>query len=111
MKTFLRTLLLLTLITPASMVLAHSDHSTIDAQSAIQIASKSIQQMTFKDLGYQAGKLDANWKAVPIEDIEVIDFREGVYVLSAANKATNKSLYLKITVTGQLLEAIESNED
>ena len=32
-------------------------------------------------------------------------------MLRAVNKATNKSLYLKITVTGQVLEAIESNED
>ncbi|MBV1931231.1 MAG: hypothetical protein KUG71_05895 [Porticoccaceae bacterium] len=60
MKKILRTMLLLTLITPANMGLAHSDHSTIDAQSAIQIANKSVQQMTFKDLGYQAGKLDAS---------------------------------------------------
>jgi len=111
MKNFLRTLLLLTIITPASMVLAHSNHGTIDAQSAIQIASKSIQQMTFKDLGYQAGKLDASWKSVPIEDIEVIDSKEGFYVLRAANKSTNKSLYLKISVTGKVLKARENNED
>lgn len=111
MKNFLRTLLLLTIITPASMVLAHNDHSTISEQSAIKIASKSVQQMTFKDLGYQAGKLDASWKSVRAEDIEVIDSKEGFYMLRAANKATNKSLYLKITVTGEVLEAIESNED
>jgi len=83
----------------------------IDTQSAIQIASKSIQQMTFKDLGYQAAKLDASWKSVRIEDIEVVDFKDTFFMLRAVNKAINKSVYLKITVTGKVLEAMENGKD
>ena len=83
----------------------------IDTQSAIQIASKSIQQMTFKDLGDQAAKLDASWKSVRIEDIEVVDFKDGFFMLRAVNKAINKSVYLKITVTGKVLEAMENGKD
>lgn len=83
----------------------------IDTQSAIQIASKSIQQMIFKDLGYQAAKLDASWKSVRIEDIEVVDFKDTFFMLRAVNKAINKSVYLKITVTGKVLEAMENGKD
>ena len=105
MKLFLRTLLLLTLITPAGLVMAHSDHGAINEQTAIQIAGKAVQQMTFKDMGYQAGKLDASWKAVQTSDIEVVEVTDGFYLLRVIHSETKKSLSLKIAFSGQVLEA------
>lgn len=109
MKLFLRTIFLLALITPAGVAIAHSDHGAISEQSAIQIASKTVKQMTFKDMGYQAGQLDAGWKSVSSEDIEVVDIRDGFYVVSATNKEAKKSVYFKIGANGQVLQARDTN--
>ncbi|MDO8862060.1 DUF6488 family protein [Haliea sp. E1-2-M8] len=109
MKLFFCAILLLTLITPAGVVVAHSDHGVISPQSAIQIASKTVRQMIFKDMGYKAGQLDTSWKSVPIEDIEVVDVRDGVYVVSATNKETMGSVYFKIAANGKVLEARDTN--
>lgn len=103
MKVFLRTLLLLTLITPAGLVMAHSDHAAINEQTVIQVASKAVQQMTFKDMGYEVGKLDSSWKAVQVSDIEVVDMKDGFYLLRLIHSETKKSLSLKIAFSGQEL--------
>ncbi len=109
MKQLIRTIFLLTLITPAGAVIAHSDHGAISEESAIQIASKTVKQMTFKDMGYEAGRLDAGWKSVPIEDIEVVDVGDGFYVVSVTNKETQESVYFKIGANGKVLEARDTN--
>ncbi len=105
MKLFLRTLLLLTLITPASRIMAHSDHGKIDEQTAIQIAGKTVQQMTFKEMGYGVGKLDASWKAVQENDIELAGVEGDYYLLLVTHSGSKKALSLKIAFSGQVLDA------
>lgn len=111
MKLSLRTLLLITLITPVSLVMAHSDHGAINDDTAVQIAHKAVQQMTFKDFGYPVGKLDSSWKSVQGSDVEVIDSNDKFYFLRVTNRETKKSIYFKIAVTGQVLEASESPDN
>ena len=105
MKLFLRTLLLITLITPAGLVMAHSDHGAINDDTAVQIAHKTVQQMTFKDFGYPVGKLDDSWKSVKPDDIEVVEVGDGFYVLRITQSETKQSLSMKIAFTGQVMEA------
>ena len=107
MKQLLRTLLLVILITPASLVMAHSDHGMINDETAVQIAHKAVQQMTFKDFGYPVGKLDSSWKSVQAGDVEVIDSNDKFYFLRVTNRETKKNIYFKIAVTGQVLEVSE----
>ena len=107
MKLFLRTLLLITLIAPTGLVMAHSDHGTISEDTAVQIAHKTLQQMTFKDFGYPVGKLDDSWKSVKPDDIEVVEVGDGFYVLRITQSGTKQSLSMKIAFTGQLLEVSE----
>lgn len=111
MKFFKRTILLLSLITPTSVVLAHGDHGVISEQSAKQIANKTVQQMTFKDFGYQPGKLDASWKSVQTSDIKVVDIGDGFYLLRVTQGETKQSLSMKIALTGQVLEVTENTGD
>ena len=105
MKQLLRTLLLVILSTPAGLVLAHSDHDMINDDTAVQIAHKTVQQMTFKDFGYPVGKLDASWKSVKPDDIEVVEVGDGFYVLRITQGGTKGSLSIKIAFTGQVMEA------
>lgn len=105
MKWLLRTLLLITLITPAGLVMAHSDHGMINDETAVQIAHKTVQQMTFKDFGYPVGKLDDSWQSVKPNDIEVLEVGDGFYVLRITQSETMQSLSMKIAFTGQVMEA------
>lgn len=109
MKFFIRTLFVLALITPASLVMAHSDHGAINADAAIQIAQKVVQQMTFKDFGYQAGKLDASWKAVTPADIAVEDVDDGFYLVRVSQSEAAKSLVMKIVFNGQVVEVTDTS--
>ncbi|MEZ5528646.1 MAG: DUF6488 family protein [Porticoccaceae bacterium] len=111
MKLFLRTLLLLSLFTPAGLALAHGDHGTISETWAKQVAAKTVQQMTFKDMGHQAGKLDASWKSVQPSDIKVVTVGKEFYVLHVTNSETKQSLSIKIAFTGQVLEATENTRN
>jgi hypothetical protein len=42
-------------------VYAHDDHGVISGQKALSIAAKSINKMTFKDVGFAVVKLDDTW--------------------------------------------------
>ncbi|MDP4639652.1 MAG: DUF6488 family protein [Pseudomonadales bacterium] len=105
MNQLLRTLLLVILITPAGLAMAHSDHGTISADAAVQIAYKTVQQMTFKDSGYPLGKLDNSWKSVNPDDIEVVEVGDGYYVLRISQSESKQFLLMKIAATGQVVEA------
>lgn len=110
MKLVLRTILLLTLTTPVSVVMAHNDHGAINEDAAIQIANRTVKKMTFKDMGFQAGQLDSGWKSVSIENIDVVDSRDGFYVVSVSHQNTQEMVYFKIGLRGRVLEARNTNE-
>ena len=105
MKQLLRTLFLVILTTPAGLVMAHSDHGAISDAAAVQIAHKTIQQMTFKDFGYSVGKLDNSWKSVKPDDIKVLEVGDGFYVLHITQSETKRSISMKISFTGRVVEA------
>ena len=107
MKLFIRTLLTLTLMIPFNFAMAHGSHGSIDEQSAIQIASKTVKQMTFKDLGYKAGKLEMSWKSVETSDIKVSDNLGGNYTLRVTNPETNQALDMIVAASGKVLEVSE----
>lgn len=110
MKLILRTILLVTLTTPASVLMAHNDHGTISEDAAVQIANKTVKQMTFKDMGFQAGQLDSGWKSVPIENIDVVDSKDDFYVVSVTNNSSQETVYLKIGMKGRVIEASGTND-
>lgn len=108
MTFFIRTILLFTLITPASLVLAHGDHNVIDQDTAVQIAHKTVQRMTFKDVGYKAGKLDASWKSIKPENIKVVKVENGFYLLSVSQGEKKPSLAMKIAFNGHVQEVTKT---
>jgi hypothetical protein len=109
MKKIIGTCVLLAIFSHAHAVFAHGDHGVISATSAVYIASNTVRKMTFKDMGYQAGKLDASWKDIPNEDINVIAVGDGSYVVSVSNQKIQKQVFLKITGTGQVLDVLKDN--
>lgn len=90
--------------------LAHADHGMISGQKAISIAVKSVQQMTFKDFGFEVGKLDESWKEVKSEQFSVLRVEENFYVVSASTNKNDKQLFFKIANNGQVLD-VKSTQD
>jgi hypothetical protein len=72
MKILMYTILLITLLKQIT-VHAHQGHNEISSDNAINIASKSLKKLTFKDLGYDVGKLEASWKSLNDSNFNVLE--------------------------------------
>ena len=86
---------------------AHEGHKDITDEDALEIAVKSVQQLTFKDFGYTVGKLDVSWKALVLENFTVIEELDESFVVKANNTVANKVIYFKITKNGEVLEVTD----
>jgi hypothetical protein len=93
-----------------SNVAAHSSHGVISGQAAINIVSKSLPQMTFKEFGFEVGKLDASWKLLTSSDISVISVQETFYIVSANNNEKENRIYFKIANNGQVMGVTHKND-
>lgn len=98
------TTLFITLLFSTSSVFAHSDHGKISPKTAIQIAMKATQQLTFKDLGFTVGKLNENWKGLTVDDYKLYAAEANRYVISATNKGSAETIYLLMSMSGEVLK-------
>lgn len=90
--------------------LAHSDHGVISGQTALSIASKTVNQLAFKDFGYEVGQLDASWKELKDSNFSVIEVLENSYIVSAKNMANEKAIFFHIGNNGQVLNVKNNND-
>ena len=102
MKVIIRALFLIACIWQGA-AFAHDGHNEISSETALNIASKSVQQLTFKNLGYQVGKLDASWKSATDANFNVVEVLEKAFVVSAANPSTNEVIYFEIAKNGRVI--------
>jgi hypothetical protein len=102
MKIVICTLLLIATIGQGK-AFAHDGHNVISSETALNIASKSVKQLVFKDLTYDVGKLDASWKLLNESNFNVIEVLENTFIVSASNPSNNKVIYFEIAKNGKLL--------
>ena len=102
MKAIIRTLLFIVCI-GQSAAFAHEGHNEINSETALSIASQSVQQLTFKDFGYEVGKLDASWKSATDANFNVIEVLEKTFIVSATNSSNNEVIYFEIAKYGKVL--------
>jgi hypothetical protein len=102
MKVIIGTLLLFACIVQ-SAAFAHQGHNEITSETALSIASKSVQQLTFKDFGYEVGKLDASWKSETDVNSNVIEVTENAFIVRSTNASNNKIIYFEIAKNGKIL--------
>ncbi|GAC20680.1 DUF6488 family protein [Paraglaciecola arctica] len=102
MKIILRTLLLIAYIGQGAAI-AHQDHNEITSETALGIANKFVQQLTFKDFGYEVGQLNESWKSLTEANFSVIEVLEKSFIVSAANSSTNTVIYFEIAKNGSVL--------
>jgi hypothetical protein len=102
MKGLLNAILLIGIIGHGAAY-AHQDHHVINSEDAINIANKSVKQLTFKDFGYRVGKLDTSWKSLNESHFRVLEVLDKTYIISATNATNNKVIYFEITKNGKVL--------
>lgn len=102
MKIIIRVLFLIACIWQ-SAAFAHEGHNEISSETALNIASKSVQQLTFKDFGYQVGKLNASWKSATDVNFNVVEVFKKAFVVSATNSSTNQVIYFEIAKNGRVI--------
>ncbi|RDX36663.1 hypothetical protein DZA50_03730 [Kangiella sp. HD9-110m-PIT-SAG07] len=88
---------------------AHGGHKSITGQEAVMITNKTIKQMTFKNLGFEAGKLPSEWKSVTNDNIDVLNIIEGYYIVQASINDTN-TLYFQIAPNGEVVNVKPQND-
>jgi hypothetical protein len=122
MKMMIRTVItkaLLIASVVSSVAFAHQSHDTISSETALNIANKSLKQLTFKDLGFEVGKLDASWKLLSDSNLRVIQTLDKTFIISATNatnatKATDTPsknvIYFEIAKNGKVLGVKESKD-
>jgi len=108
MKIILRTLALIVFF-GQSTAFAHEGHNDITQETAINIAMKSLQQLTFKDFGYEVGKLDKSWKSLSKDDVKISDVLDTGFIISATNSTTQKVIYFEIAKNGKVLGVNDGN--
>jgi len=87
----------------------HSRNSHMNEKKVISITIKTIHKMTFKDLGYEAGKLPSSWESINNADVNIVNFHEGSYVVSATNSQVKQTLYFRIDDDGDVIAVSENN--
>ena len=86
------------------------------AETALNIANKVVKQLTFRDLGFEVGKLDASWKLLSDSNLRVVQTLDKTFIISATNtiKATDTPsknvIYFEITKNGKVLGVKDSKD-
>lgn len=83
---------------------AHGEHGKISAKEAIQVAIKANQKLTFKDFGFKVEKLNESWKKLAKDDFKLYAAQANRYIVSASNKANNKTIYFLMSMSGEVLK-------
>ena len=108
MKFIIGTLLFIALI-GQSVAFAHVGHDVISTETALAIANKSVKQLTFKDLGFAVGKLDASWKSLTDGNFSVTDVLDAKFIISATNASNSEVIYFEISKNGKVLGVKDVN--
>ena len=94
------------LLTCNQVVLAHGGgHGPINEAQAIAVGSRVVNQFMYSDAGLGFGKLDKSWKEVPANEKRIHKKGDGYYIVSATNKQQGKTLYILMSVSGEVYDA------
>ena len=93
-------------ITHSQFALAHDGgHELVTEPQAIEIAYEVATQFIENDPGLGFGKLSNSWKKLPINARRVHKKGNGFYIISLMNEKEGKSLYILMSVTGDVYDA------
>lgn len=80
-------------------------HEPISAEKAQVVATKVANQFTAMDPGLGFGKLPLNWLDLPTEQSSLHTSGKGYYIIKLDNSDEKKSLYVLMSITGEVYDA------
>lgn len=90
----------------AQNVLAHGGgHGPISPRKAVSVALDAADQFTTFDSGLGFGKLGSSWKGLSRDASKIVTKGKGYYIVSVANKAEDKTLFVLMSVAGDIYDA------
>ena len=113
MKMIIRTVVSTALVIASiasSVAFAHQNHDAINRETALNIANKVVKQLTFRDLGFEVGKLDASWKLLSDSNLRVVQTLDKTFIISATNTTSKNVIYFEIAKNGKVLGVKDNNE-
>lgn len=102
--------LVVSLMFMSSHVAAHADHGKISGQVAVEVAAKAAKQMTFKDFGFDIGKLDESWKDTAKTNFAVSSMERDYYIVRGIHAESEQKVYFKIAENGMVIDVSERDE-
>jgi hypothetical protein len=87
---------------------AHSTHA-VDESTAIAIVHEAVPKLTTEDLGFEVGRLDANWNSMAESDVSMVETDGDFYIMRAINPGSKETIFFLIGINGQILEVKDSN--
>ena len=104
-------LLSLLLMTHSQNLFAHGGgHGPISETGAINVASFTVNQFINFDAGLGFGKLDKSWNNISTDEKRIHRKGDGYYIVSATNKKEGKTLYVLMSIGGEVYDANFSGE-
>lgn len=96
----------LLLMLQAQNALAHGGgHGPISPGKATAIALDAADQFTSFDPGLGFGKLGSSWKGLSRDTSKIVTKGEGYYIVSVENKTEGKTMFLLMSVAGDIYDA------
>lgn len=105
MKKILSVLSLLMILHAQNVVAHGGGHGPISPGKAVSIALDAAGQFASFDSGLEIGKLSSSWQVLPPETSKIDTKGDGYYIVSVVNNAEAKTLYILMSVTGDIYDA------
>jgi hypothetical protein len=98
--------ILISLMLSTSLAFAHGGgHATIKESQVIQYSDKKIAIIVDQQIKIEGKKLDKSWLNIAKSNKKIYKKGEGYYMSSFKNDKNNKTLYILLSVAGELYDA------
>ncbi|MFD1383640.1 DUF6488 family protein [Rhodanobacter aciditrophus] len=91
---------LITLGMSSTGVWAHGSHGMVGDDAAKASAARTVQRMTFQDMGFEAGKLDKSWKELKGQDLQLVLKTSKSFIFEVTNPETGEVLVVTLEPNG-----------
>lgn len=85
-------------------------HGPVSETQAIDIASFIVDQFINNNPGLGFGKLNRNWNDLQEDEKRIYKKGDGYYIVSATNRKEGKTLYILMSIAGEVYDANFSGE-
>lgn len=96
----------ISIIVVSQLANAHGGgHGPVSDHQAIALVSRTVNQFIDYDPGLGFGKLDRSWKSITPENKKLHKKGEGYYIVSITNDNQSKTLYVLLSINGEIYDA------